>query len=223
MEIISSNQIPKHLKFVVYGAAGTGKTVLGASAPKPLVLDTERGILSIAKKNVDVVEVQSLKQLNEVHKFLSKSEHDYETVVLDPATELAEYMLAEYKPLYKDKRQAYGQMAEEMVAVMNSFRELPMHVVFNAHQEVYRDEFAGLTTYRPSAPGQAFTGKMAYKYDVVGCMRIGKKGKESFRYLQTAPDFQYQAKDRTDSLEAKEENPDLSILFNKILNSYMEN
>jgi len=222
MEIISTNQIPKYIKAVIYGEAGTGKTVLGSTAPKPLILDTESGTLSIAKKSIDMVRITTLKELSEVHNFLLKEKHDYETVVLDPVTELAEYILEAYKPLYKDKRQAYGQMAEEMITVMNEFRELPMHVIFNAHQEVHVDEFAGKTTYRPAAPGQAFTGKMAYKYDVVGVMRIGKKGKDSFRFLQTSPDFQYQAKDRTGVLDTKEENPNLSVLFNKILNSYKE-
>lgn len=220
VNIVTTSQIPRYIKSVIYGAPGVGKTVLGATAPAPLILDAESGTLSIARQHVDMVEITDLKTLKETYDFLNKSDHKYETVVLDPVTELADVLLEAYKPLYKDARQAYGQMATEMKEVMRLFRELPMHVVFNAHQEIHNDEFSGLTTYRPSAPGQAFTGKMAYFYDIVGCMRIGKKGKDSYRYLQTQPDFQYQAKDRTGVLDAKEENPNLSILFHKIISSF---
>jgi hypothetical protein len=106
-------------------------------------------------------------------------------------------------------------MADELYHMTKKFRDLDKHVVFIAKQELNKDEFTGKVSYRPSTPGQSFTSQVPYFFDEVFCMRIGKVGKDDFRYLQTQPDIQYTAKDRSGKLE-KSENPNLSAIFEKI-------
>ena len=46
------------IKCVVYGFSGVGKTVLCSTAPKPIVLSAESGLLSLSK--VDIPYILSL-------------------------------------------------------------------------------------------------------------------------------------------------------------------
>ena len=57
-----------------------------------------------------------------------------------------------------------------------------------------------------------------YIFDEVFAMRIGQdpETKTNYRYLQTQPDIQYGAKDRSDNLVAVEY-PDLTAIIQKCL------
>src|SRR5512140_3187219 len=76
------------LKMVVYGNSGVGKTVFASTAPKPLFLSVEAGLLSIAHKDIDVVEINSTEDLNGAFDLLKNGKHQYESVVLDSLTEM---------------------------------------------------------------------------------------------------------------------------------------
>lgn len=215
MKITTTKQHTKHVKCVVYGEAGVGKTVLGSTAPKPLIISAERGLLSLADKDIPVIEVENFADTLKAFDYV-KSHEDYETIVLDSLSEIAEKMLAEFKRFEKDGRQAYLKMADELYSLARKFRDIDKHVLFITKLELTKDEITGKTTYRPSAPGQAFTSQIPYFVDEVFCMRIGKVEKETVRYLQTQPDSQYTAKDRSGKLESKE-TPNLTAIFNKIV------
>ena len=44
------------IKALVYGASGVGKTTFGATAPNPIFLSAEGGLLSVADKQFDYAE-----------------------------------------------------------------------------------------------------------------------------------------------------------------------
>lgn len=215
MKITTTKATSRFVKAVVYGEAGVGKTVLGSTAPKPIIISAERGLLSLADKDIAVIEVESFGDALKAFDYV-KANDAYETIVLDSLSEIAEKMLAEFKKYEKDGRQAYLKLADELYSLARKFRDIDKHILFIAKQELTKDEVTGKTTYRPSAPGQAFTAQIPYFVDEVFCMRIGKVDKEMVRYLQTQPDLQYTAKDRSGKLAAKED-PNLTAIFNKIV------
>ena len=215
MKISSTKSVCRHVKVCVYGESGVGKTVLGSTAPRPLIISAERGLLSLAHLDIPVIEVDSFQAIQEAYRYC-KDNKDYDTIVLDSLSEVGETLLTKLKESEKDPRKAYGIMADQLYALTRQFRDIDNHVLFIAKQELNKDELTGKITYRPSAPGQSFTASIPYLFDIVLCMRIGKVDKELVRYLQTQPDLQYQAKDRSGRL-AKSEEPDLTKLFNKIL------
>lgn len=205
-----------HVNCLLYGDAGVGKTFLSSTAPKPIILSAEHGLLSLADFDIPVIEVKNLQAVVDAYNFLYKGGHDFETVILDSLSEIGELLLVDFKKVEREPRQAYGKMAEELFAITRKFRDLAMNVVFIAKQELTKDEVTGRITYRPSCPGQAFTSQMPYLFDESFCMRIGKNGQETFRYLQTQPDVQYTAKDRSGKLD-KSEKPNLKHIFDKII------
>lgn len=127
-------------------------------------------------------------------------------------------VLANAKAQVKDPRQAYGELIEKTMALVKAFRDLPgKNVVMAAKQEPIKDEMTGIVQYGPSMPGSKLGPQLPYLFDEVFRLGVGKtpQGVE-YRFLQTGPDLQYDAKDRSGSLDPVER-PDLSFVFSKIL------
>lgn len=204
---------------LIYGEAGIGKTVLCTTAPSPLIISAEAGLLSIADKDTDVTEVSSLADLRSVHSFLKKGDHKYLTACIDSLSEAAQTVLAEYKAVERDPRQAYGKMAEEIISIIKAYKSLPMHVVFIAKQDRITDDLTGRTNYGPLFPGRILKSEIPYQLDIAIPMRLRKKDSKTTRVLQTAPDIQYFAKARLPDHVTLEqyEQPNLTELFNKII------
>jgi hypothetical protein len=137
---------------------------------------------------------------------------------LDSITEIAEQVLSNAKLQVKDPRQAYGELIEKMNMLVRSFRDLPgKNVVMLAKQESHLDEVSKMTMFGPAMPGSKVSQQLPYLFDEVFRLGVGKTpdGTE-YRFLQTQPDLQYEAKDRSGVLDAIEP-PNLSHIFNKIL------
>ena len=60
----------------VYGKAGTGKTTLGATFPKPLFLDMNKGLLSIRGMDVDYIELYQANFM-EIKDYIEKTEFQF--------------------------------------------------------------------------------------------------------------------------------------------------
>ena len=79
------------LSATVYGKAGTGKTTLGATFPKPFFLDLNKGLLSIRGKDVDYVELYDSTWV-EIQDTLDEAikSPDHESIIIDSMGEVAE-------------------------------------------------------------------------------------------------------------------------------------
>jgi len=204
------------VKMVVYGIAGSGKSVLCSTAPNPIIISAEHGLLSLADKDIPYIEVKTLKDINDAFNLIKKST-EFQTICLDSVSEISEVLLSELKKEAKDARQAYGKLAESLGAMLRNFRNLPgKHIVMTAKRKSVEDEIAGTVEYMPSLPGRVLPESLPYIVDEVFVMKMALKKGAVVRTLQTQPDRQYTAKDRSGALLQFEE-PDLTQIFNKIM------
>lgn len=208
------------VKVLVYGQSGVGKTVLCATAPNPVIISAEAGLLSLRKVSIPVIEVKTVEDLTEAHRWCSQSAEakQFATVCIDSISEIGEVVLANAKKQVKDPRQAYGELIEKMLATIKAFRDLQgKHVYMSAKMEPTKDELTGIVRYGPSMPGQKLGPQLPYLFDEVFRLGINKTPQgEEYRFLQTQPDLQFEAKDRSGSLDRMEP-PDLTHVINKIL------
>lgn len=210
------------VKALVYGKAGAGKTFLSTTAPAPLVLSAESGLLSIKRFNVPYIPVTGLVELNNLYNWLAGSAEarNFATVYMDSISEYAEVSLIHEKTLAgKDPRKAYGAMADSMIALIRKFRDLPTHhVVMVAKQEYKKDDSTGAMIYGPSFPGQQLTQQVPYFFDEVWHLWVytDPQTQQKYRLLRTAPDNQFEAKDRSGVL-AENEPAHIGHVFNKML------
>lgn len=200
------------IKLVVYGAAGAGKTVLCSTAPDPIIISAEGGLLSVADLNLPYIEINTLNDLTAAYNHLRKVD-EYATICVDSLSEIAERVINELKPSHKDPRKAYGEMADAMMVMIRKFRDLKgKNVVFTTKQKVFIDESTDVQMFTPILPGQILSTQLPYMVDEVFCMQVDRKGG---RFLQTQSDRNRQCKDRSGKLDAKED-ANLTEIFNKI-------
>ena len=223
IQIISSRQAAAlhGVKCLIYGKAGMGKTYLARTAPKPIMLSAESGMLSLRDVDIPVITIKTVEELTEAYNWASSSPEaaQFETIYIDSISEIAEVVLTNAKAQVKDPRAAYGELIEQMTRTLKAFRDLPgKHVVMSAKQNVVTDSVTGAISYGPSMPGARLAMEMPYLFDLVMQIGIAKtpEGIE-YRYLRTHPDMQNEAKDRSGALDAIEP-PDLTHVFNKIIN-----
>ena len=204
------------IKVLVYGRAGVGKTTLCATAPAPLIISAESGLLSIADRDVPYIEIHSVDDLYEAYDFATSEQAEaFQTICLDSISEIGEQILAQAKEDNKDGRKAYMDTQDKVTGLLRSFRDIPhKNVVFVAKQEKMQDD-TGAIHFGPSMPSSKLSQNIGYFFDEVFCLNIGQDEEGSYRYLQTQPDTLYEAKDRSGKLDIIEK-PDLVSVFNKI-------
>lgn len=222
------------VKCLVYGDSGVGKTMLMATAPAPLLISAESGLLSLAKANIErvhgaetpgvtydlnVAEIKTVEDLTSVYDWVSKNAYSsgFRTIGIDSISEIAEVVLNNAKRQVKDPRQAYGELIEKMENTIRLFRDLPgLNVVMCAKREPMKDELTGVVTYGPSMPGSKLGAKLPYFFDEVWRLGVNKDQQgQPFRFLQTQKDLQNEAKDRSGALLPME-TPHLGYIFAKI-------
>jgi AAA domain len=233
----SQESLTNGIKVLVYGGAGVGKTVLTATLPNPVLISAESGSLSLRESNLrrlfgndqsicynmPLINVQTVEDLRDAHMWCLQSAEakNFQSIGLDSISEIGGVVLNNAKRLVKDPRQAYGELIEKMETLVRAFRDLPgKNVLVSAKMEPTKDELSGIVKYGPSMPGAKLGPKLPYFFDEVFRLGIGKDTttQQEFRFLQTQPDLQFEAKDRSGALSSAE-SPNLGYIFNKILNS----
>lgn len=223
------------VKCLVYGGSGGGKTVLMATAPMPVMISAEAGALSLRQANLErlfgvgnpsitynmpMIVISNVNDLADAYRWCNESNESrqFGTIGMDSISEIMEQILNNAKRQVKDPRQAYGELIEKGQTMVRMFRDIPdKNVVISAKMEPIKDEMTGVVKYGPSVPGSKLGPSLPYFFDEVFRLGIGQQPTgEQYRFLQTQPDLQYEAKDRSGAL-APVEFPHLGAIFAKIL------
>ena len=223
------------VKVLAHGDSGVGKTVLTATLRTPVLISAESGSLSLKTENLirlfgpnnptvtynmPMILIENIDDLIDAYNWCASSAEarQFQSVGLDSLTEVAEVILNNAKKQVKDARQAYGELISKMENTVRLFRDLPQkHVLMVAKTEPLKDDLSGVVKYSPAMPGSKLGPKLAYFFDevfYVGVNNHPQHGK--YRYLQTQPDLQRVAKDRSGAL-AEMEAPNMTSVINKIL------
>jgi len=206
-----------HIKLLVYGSSGSGKTRLISTLPNPITLSAEGGLLSLAAYELPYVTIDNMVSLREAYTWLIQSDEatPFQTVCLDSISEIAEVVLTSEKKINKDPRKAYGEMADQMADLIRAFRDIKKHVYMSAKLDKTQDETAKML-YGPSMPGQKTGQAIPYFFDEVLALRIEKDSDGvTQRALMTDGDGAWLAKSRSGKLSPWEP-PDLGQIIRKI-------
>ena len=125
------------IKVLVYGGPGEGKTRLCATAPKPLIIAAEGGMLSLREEDIPVIRVKNIEDLRDAYQWVltDPKAAKFETICVDSMTEIGEIVLSAAKASVKDVRSAYGDLIDEMTKILKQFRDLRGYNVYISAKE----------------------------------------------------------------------------------------
>lgn len=208
------------VKTLVYGKPGVGKTPFIATGPSPIILSAEKGLLSIRNSRTPYIEINDYRALTEAFQWCmgSHEARQYWTFGLDSMSEICEVLLTERKRTQKDPRKAYGDVADEGLAVARYFRDnLPgKNVIVICKEEFDKDDATGMLLYQPMMPGKQLGPKLPYFFDEVWRLVSVEQGNQRYNALCTRGNYQFVARDRSGML-ADYEQPNATAVFKKIL------
>lgn len=217
------------VKSLIYGPAGVGKTPLIATAPRPLLLSIEPGLLSMRNSDVPTVLAQDAKAIDNFFQwfFNSNETKAYDTLGIDSASYMANvYLLAAMKGTSKQGNKkhgmaAYGEMAENVMEHLRTlFFVKEKHVYMICKEEIADVEYQSLR--RPYFPGNVLNTDLPYLYDFI--LRLAKvngiQGAPPGEQLafQCVGNMNILARNRTGNLNEYEP-PNFSALVNKAMNA----
>jgi hypothetical protein len=207
-------------KSLVYGAPGTGKTPLVNSAPRPVLMACEPGLLSMRGSRVPTWIAATPKAINEFMEWLLKSNEtkNFDTVCIDSLSEMASIFLRD--ALGKGSNAgnkvhgqlAYGKMADLMIPHLNTLFHLPQKHTYLICKQASVEGVA-----RPDFPGKFLPVYVPHLYDIIlqiGVHNIPQVGTQ--RAFRTTASFDAVARDRSGKL-AEFEPLDLNAIFNKVM------
>ncbi len=173
--------VKKHLKVMVFGSAGTGKTTFALTAPNAAVIDTERGTDMYAGRDgiapFGVLRANTLTEIQGAITFLKSGKHPFETIILDSLTPVYDVLVGALEAKSKSGEMSYrewGAVKRKMNALYNALLDLPMHVIITAREAV-EYETSGRELRKVGAKPDA-DKSLSYVFDFVLQMNRDKSG-----------------------------------------------
>ncbi|HWI50100.1 MAG TPA: AAA family ATPase [Rummeliibacillus sp.] len=181
---IQPELVKKRLKCLMYGVAGSGKTMAAISFPRPYLIDTEKGyeheqyVDKIKENGGCVFHTTDFDDLLIEIKDLATEKHPYKTLIIDPLTviynNLVEKSASDRKSPQNPDGTAHGghYIATDfkMKKLINLLLKLDMNVIITSHSK-------NLYGHNMAVLGQTFDcyKKLDYLFDLV--FEIHKQGK----------------------------------------------
>lgn len=177
----SELKVSHTIKALVYGNPGIGKSTLALSAPVPVLLDFDGGVQRVnGAFQCPTLQVESWEQVNEALKEIEANAIPCQTIVIDTAGKMLDYMsvaiIKENSRYGKNDGsltlQGYGVRKTMFINFLKRVSLMGKHVVFVAHER--EDKDGDVRIVRPEIGGSS-AGDLIKELDLVGYMSaIGK-------------------------------------------------
>jgi GTPase SAR1 family protein len=232
------NEQVKTFRVLVYGAPGSGKTSLAGSFPKPLIIDTDKGLrvlASVANTDIKVLSIPSNTAgnvFNMLYSLLNDARlgigdfaidgplADRQTIVIDTISALAdEFLLREI--MLQNKRDPlieraafddYGRLKTELSQLGSLLKDVSQkfYVVVTALVDEEKDELTGALEGKPLMTGK-YRDLIGGVFDEEYYLEVADTGGQP-KYMLYATKYRwFEAKTRLLKI-TKLENPSFKLL-----------
>jgi hypothetical protein len=207
------------VKCISYGPGGSGKSPVSETAPNPVYLAIEPGLLSMRQSVIPAWEGSTLERIDEFLKWLFESAEakKFDTVIIDSLSEWCEMLLAKYMKLNAHGLKAYGDMAEAFLKDAMKLYFMPKKHMYLIAKETFIAQ-GEAQKRRPYYPGKEVYKELDHKFDEILNLNLhtipGVVGQQ--KAFCTGETFDIHARDRSGKLNLYEP-PNLTHIFNKCM------
>jgi hypothetical protein len=179
------------LSVLIHAAAKVGKSTLSSTAPPPvLVLDAEGSwkFIKIRKIYWDpmtqgiprwdgtwdacIVTITQWQQVDLIYRYLTQSDHDFVSVVIDSITEIQRRLKQNLKGTEAMQIQDWGQLLTKMDATIRQFRDLTLLPISVRCVVMIAETREDKGKWRPYMQGQIGVS-LPYLVDICGYLYVG--------------------------------------------------
>lgn len=213
------------VKAVLYGGPGVGKTPIIDTAPRPILLAIEPGLLSMRQSKTPTWAAYKHPKgvcagITEFFDwwFSSNETKNFDTLAIDSVSEMAEAILRDEITKNSNKLRAYGEMSFRVLDVLTK-----LYYQQQKHSIMIAKQFEDTETKRkrPSFPGQDLNVKVPHLFDEI--LHFAKLPPatipgvmEEVKAIRCQESFDIMARDRSGRLSQFEQ-PNLANLFSKCM------
>lgn len=201
------------IRMALYGKPGVGKTVFGATLPKPIILAAEKGVLSIADKfkQLTVIDVTKYDDIRLALAYLQQDRgKTFASVVIDSLSEAQRKHMDDLLRVSEKSAPTldlWMHNINEVRTMIRAFCDLPINVLLICSRREERDDETGGFHYTVGLSGKLAQEMPGY-VDILGYMYTKTVGDELGRFILTEPTEKFDAKDRSGRLPRTIEDPD---------------
>ena len=133
--------LPTAIKAMIYAQAGTGKTTLALSAPKPLLLDFDGGVNRVNLAHLEGVDIVQVTEWAEIKQLLSSPQDiaPYASILVDTVGKLLDFIIAYKCGTRQPRVQDWSGINAEFLWFTKQLASLNKHIIFIAHRDTRKE------------------------------------------------------------------------------------
>lgn len=229
MKIVKANElaIPRTMKMMLYGQPGMGKTTLALSAPKPLLLDFDKGVQRVKRahlEGVDIVQIDSWRDVEELLDPLQTDLSPYETIVVDTVGKMLDYIITRVCGMRNPRIQDWSDINQKFKGFERQMGQLGKNIIYIAHRDTRKIQDSEM--FVPSLRESNYKDIIA-NIDLLGYVEMETNKDQNLRTITFDPTSYNEGKN-TCGLPSKMVIPSLGdgkandFLTTKVINPYFE-
>lgn len=191
------------VKAIIYGPTGSGKTPVINTAPRPVLLACEPGLLSMRNSTVPTFQAHNADLVDEFFKwfFNSAEVKNFDTIAVDSVSFMCDIYLLEAQKHNKHGLKAYGEMASKVMEHMRG-----IYYTRYKHAYLIAKEHVDNGFKKPYYPGNQVPTELPGLFDEVLRLAIHNvPNVGQVKAFRCNPTIEELARDRTGMLAEFEE------------------
>ena len=201
----------KKLNILVWGLPGSGKTHFAETAPRPFLINTDKGELTMHKSHIPFVTIDGTMQvyetimsiLDDARKGKANEVVDFkeiDTIILDSVWKLSDLLLEEIMEEANNSGKAnydnWGELLTRMSKIIDGFTASNFHFIATSGEATRQDEMDAeekIVTFNFSG---SYRNRLPYSFDFNLYLKATKRGKEMQFIANTMEENKRTAKSR---------------------------